>query len=231
MWACHRVQGGATQARSTNPCGMARALSRNFEVLETSETDEIETRCITTSSTLHRTAALRPQTPGTMAPKRLGGSRRSYNPITGVYNAFVVSENAPIVRSVAAFSVRSHPILLSHAAPSSTDTQTGRCHISCQRLGRGHSLVSILECLHRRDWRGADTDQPRVVDRPHSTAQSQTMSKEADPLRVVYDETDTVFGHQKTLVRYGGTDGRSDAWIPSGLMGGVWRVNLNANNT
>ncbi|KAK4031698.1 hypothetical protein C8A01DRAFT_41855 [Parachaetomium inaequale] len=39
-----------------------------------------------------------------MAPKR-GGSRRSYNPITGVYNAFVVSENAPIVRSVAAFGV------------------------------------------------------------------------------------------------------------------------------
>ncbi|EAQ84459.1 predicted protein [Chaetomium globosum CBS 148.51] len=38
-----------------------------------------------------------------MAPKRLGGSRRSYNPITGVYNAFVTSENAPIVRSVAAF--------------------------------------------------------------------------------------------------------------------------------
>ncbi len=47
------------------------------------------------------------------------------------------------------------------------------------------------------------------------------MSKEADPLRAVYDETDTAFG-QKTLVRYGGTDGRSDAWIPSGLMGGVW---------
>ncbi|KAK4119232.1 hypothetical protein N657DRAFT_684570 [Parathielavia appendiculata] len=40
-----------------------------------------------------------------MAPKRLGGSRRSYNPITGVYNAFVVSENAPIVRSVTAFGV------------------------------------------------------------------------------------------------------------------------------
>lgn len=40
-----------------------------------------------------------------MAPKRIGGSRRSYNPITGVYNAFVVSENAPIVRSVAAFGV------------------------------------------------------------------------------------------------------------------------------
>ncbi|AEO59363.1 hypothetical protein MYCTH_2307599 [Thermothelomyces thermophilus ATCC 42464] len=40
-----------------------------------------------------------------MAPKRLGGSRRSYNPITGLYNAFFVSENAPIVRSVAAFGV------------------------------------------------------------------------------------------------------------------------------
>jgi hypothetical protein len=40
-----------------------------------------------------------------MAPQRLGGSRRSYNPITGAYNAFFVSENAPIVRSVTAFGV------------------------------------------------------------------------------------------------------------------------------
>ncbi|KAK4148438.1 hypothetical protein C8A00DRAFT_38991 [Chaetomidium leptoderma] len=40
-----------------------------------------------------------------MAPKRIGGSRRSYNPITGAYNALFVSENAPIVRSVAAFGI------------------------------------------------------------------------------------------------------------------------------
>ncbi|KAK3902302.1 hypothetical protein C8A05DRAFT_33989 [Staphylotrichum tortipilum] len=41
-----------------------------------------------------------------MAPKRLGGgSRRSYNPITGAYNALFVSENASIVRSVVAFGV------------------------------------------------------------------------------------------------------------------------------
>ncbi len=43
-----------------------------------------------------------------MAPKRLGGSRASsYNPVTAVYNAFVVSENASIVRSVTAFGVSS----------------------------------------------------------------------------------------------------------------------------
>lgn len=41
-----------------------------------------------------------------MAPKRLGGSRRSYNPVTHLYDAFFVSENAPIVRSVTAFGVR-----------------------------------------------------------------------------------------------------------------------------
>ncbi|KAL2149012.1 hypothetical protein VTH82DRAFT_1698 [Thermothelomyces myriococcoides] len=40
-----------------------------------------------------------------MAPKRLGGSRRSYNPVTHLYDAFFVSENAPIVRSVTAFGV------------------------------------------------------------------------------------------------------------------------------
>ncbi|KAK3305203.1 uncharacterized protein B0T15DRAFT_367549, partial [Chaetomium strumarium] len=40
-----------------------------------------------------------------MPPKRISGSRRSYNPITGAYNALFVSENAPIVRSVAAFGV------------------------------------------------------------------------------------------------------------------------------
>ena len=50
-------------------------------------------------------------TSSTMAPQRLGGSRRSYNPITGAYNAFFVSENAPIVRSVTAFGVSSAPSL------------------------------------------------------------------------------------------------------------------------
>lgn len=40
-----------------------------------------------------------------MAPKRLGGSRRSWNPITGTYNALFVSENASITRSVAMFGV------------------------------------------------------------------------------------------------------------------------------
>lgn len=40
-----------------------------------------------------------------MPPKRLGGSRRSWNPITGAYNALFVSENAPITRSVAMFGV------------------------------------------------------------------------------------------------------------------------------
>ncbi|KAK4133926.1 hypothetical protein BT67DRAFT_381316 [Trichocladium antarcticum] len=32
-----------------------------------------------------------------------GSSRRSMNPFTATYNAFVVSENAPIVRSITAF--------------------------------------------------------------------------------------------------------------------------------
>ncbi|KAL1839637.1 hypothetical protein VTJ49DRAFT_1298 [Mycothermus thermophilus] len=41
-----------------------------------------------------------------MAPKRIGGgSRRSYNPVTNIYNALFVSENAPVVRSIAAFGV------------------------------------------------------------------------------------------------------------------------------
>jgi hypothetical protein len=41
-----------------------------------------------------------------MAPKRIGGSSsRSYNPITNVYNAFFVGENASILRSIAAFGV------------------------------------------------------------------------------------------------------------------------------
>ena len=146
MWARHQVQVEPHHPLSTNPCGMARALSRNFEVLETSETDETEKRCSITSSTVFiAPATLRPPTHNTMAPKRLGGgSRRSYNPITGVYNAFVVSDNAPIVRSVAAFSVRSHPIPPSHAC-AVTDATTGRRLIPCQRLGRGYSLVSILE--------------------------------------------------------------------------------------
>lgn len=57
------------------------------------------------SSLPHRNHCPTITTSTIMAPKRLGGSRRSYNPITGVYNAFVVSENAPIVRSVTAFGV------------------------------------------------------------------------------------------------------------------------------
>ncbi|AEO64692.1 fdd5adba-6ada-466e-83f5-806795151260 [Thermothielavioides terrestris] len=40
-----------------------------------------------------------------MPPKRISGSRRSYNPITSAYNALFVSENAPIVRSVAFFGI------------------------------------------------------------------------------------------------------------------------------
>ncbi|KAL2265018.1 hypothetical protein VTJ83DRAFT_7528 [Remersonia thermophila] len=40
-----------------------------------------------------------------MAPKRIGGSRRSYNPITGIYNALFDSENASVVRSIAAFGI------------------------------------------------------------------------------------------------------------------------------
>ncbi|KXX78227.1 hypothetical protein MMYC01_205071 [Madurella mycetomatis] len=40
-----------------------------------------------------------------MPPKRLGGSRRSWNPIAGTYNALFVSENASITRSVAMFGV------------------------------------------------------------------------------------------------------------------------------
>ncbi|KAL2115335.1 hypothetical protein VTJ04DRAFT_9590 [Mycothermus thermophilus] len=41
-----------------------------------------------------------------MAPKRIGGSSsRSYNPITNVYNAFFVGENASILRSIAAFGI------------------------------------------------------------------------------------------------------------------------------
>jgi hypothetical protein len=73
-----------------------------------------------------------------MAPKRLGGSRRSYNPITGAYNAFFVSENAPIVRSVAAFGV-SPPLL--YLAIAFADRQAGRGNIPCYRLGWGYPLV------------------------------------------------------------------------------------------
>ncbi|KAL2262004.1 hypothetical protein VTK26DRAFT_2773 [Humicola hyalothermophila] len=43
-----------------------------------------------------------------MPQKRIGGAGsrgRSLNPFTATYNAFVVSENAPIVRSIAAFGV------------------------------------------------------------------------------------------------------------------------------
>jgi hypothetical protein len=73
----------------------------------------------------------------TMAPKR-GGSRRSYNPITGVYNAFVVSENAPIVRSVTAFGVSPAP---SRRRNASADSQTGCRHLPGHRICRGYSLV------------------------------------------------------------------------------------------
>lgn len=47
-------------------------------------------------------------THSTMPQPRIGGSgssRRSMNPFTATYNAFVVSENAPIVRSITAFGV------------------------------------------------------------------------------------------------------------------------------
>lgn len=59
-----------------------------------------------------------------MPPKRLNGygaGRRSMNPFTATYNALFVSENAPIVRSIATFGVSfSSPQLQLQFLPSSS---------------------------------------------------------------------------------------------------------------
>jgi hypothetical protein len=99
-----------------------------------------------------------------MAPQRLGGgSRRSYNPITGAYNAFFVSENAPIVRSVTAFGVSLAQFSLTAATLLLTDKQVAVAFLS---TGFAEAILWSV-CLIPRLNRHTDSGQPPVIDRRH----------------------------------------------------------------
>ncbi|KAG7286754.1 hypothetical protein NEMBOFW57_009068 [Staphylotrichum longicolle] len=101
-----------------------------------------------------------------MAPKRLGGSRRSYNPITGVYNAFVVSENAPIVRSVTAFG----------NLPSNHQTQINMSrNTNTNRTSRPSSVHPTTSSIY------SHSSQPSIPLSPLSASQQQPVYINPDP--------------------------------------------------